>query len=125
MGVGVFFGQNFYKFDHITITTKGVAMTFNFTNTNQDISQNHSDTNVDDICFTLSKVLEDQPKMDTDLRSELESLIALLDSDTYELVRTKSIHSQPIHPDTLPRYTFGNLDQIQMIYVEATRPSNP
>ena len=71
-------------------------MTFNFTNTNQDISQNHSDTNVDDICFTLSKVLEDHPKMDTDLRSELESLIALLDSDTYELVRTKSIHSQPI-----------------------------
>jgi len=71
-------------------------MTFNFTNTNQDISQNHSDTNVDDICFTLSKVLEDQPKMDTDLRTEVESLIALLDSDTYELVRTKSIHSQAI-----------------------------
>ena len=70
-------------------------MTFNFTKP-QEISQNHSDTNVDDICFTLSKVLEDQPKMDTDLRCEIESLIALLDSDTYELVRTKSIHSQPI-----------------------------
>ena len=70
-------------------------MTFNFTKP-QEFSQNNSDTNVDDICFTLSKVLEDQPKLDTDLRSELESLIALLDSDTYELVRTKSIHSRHI-----------------------------
>ena len=70
-------------------------MTFNFTKPQENF-QNNSDTDVDDICFTLSKVLEDQPKMDTDLRSEIESLIALLDSDNYKLVRTKSIHSQPI-----------------------------